>query len=121
MVEGGEFRAQKRCGSKPLSTAPKSRAHSTSNPIAARGRPLVIKPRPDPEEKSVNEQGPVVETSAHSINRRHGGSGRGDKTVSPRYHDGRFFLQAHVDLILRLTEGYMHNLTKGCTDENPWT
>jgi hypothetical protein len=48
----------------------------------------------------------VVETLTHSINRRHGGSGRGDRTVSPRYPYGWFFLQAHVDLSLRLTEGY---------------
>jgi hypothetical protein len=113
VAEGGEFQAQKWCGSKPLSTAPKSRAHSAPNPIAARGRPLVIKPRLDPEEKSINEQGPVVETSTHSINKRHGGSGRGDKTVSLRYHDGRFFLQAHADLSLCLTEG--------STNEDPWT
>jgi hypothetical protein len=57
VVEGGEFRAQKRCGSKPFSMAPKSHAHSAlSNLVAARGRPLVIKPHPNPEEKSVNEK-----------------------------------------------------------------
>jgi hypothetical protein len=104
MVEGGEFQAQKRCGSKPLSMAPKSHAHLASNPIATRGRPLVVKPHLDPEVKSVNEQGLVVETSTHSINRRHGGSGHGDRTVIPRYYDGRFFLQARVDLSLRLTK-----------------
>jgi hypothetical protein len=31
-----------------------------------------------------------------------------------------FFLEAHIDMSLRLTEGYMHSLTKGCTDEEPW-
>jgi hypothetical protein len=92
--------------------------YNMTNPRATRGSPLGIKPHPDPEKKrrSVNEKGVVVETSTHSINRRHGGSGRGDRTVSPRYHDGRFFLQAHVDLSLRLTEGYTHSLTEGCTD-----
>jgi len=60
MAEGGEFRAQKRCGSEPLSMAPKSRAHSTPNPIAARVFHLVVKPRPDPKEKSVNEKGMIV-------------------------------------------------------------
>jgi hypothetical protein len=83
MVEGGEFRAQKRCGSKPLSTAPKSHAYSTPNPIEAHGRPLVMNPFTDPEEKSVNEQGLVVETLVHSINEKHGGFVHGDKNVSP--------------------------------------
>jgi hypothetical protein len=87
-----------------------------SNPIASRGLPLVVKPRPDPEEKSANEQELVVETLAHSINKKHGGSVRGDRTVNPRYHDGQFFLQAYVDLSLHLTEGYTHSLTEGCTD-----
>ena len=59
----------------------------------------------------------VVETSNHSINRRHGGSGRGDRTVSPKYHDGRFFLQAHAELSLCLTGGYMHNLIEEGIDE----
>jgi hypothetical protein len=121
VAEGGEFQDQKRCGYKPLSTNKKSCAHSMLNRIAACGHPLVIKTHPNPEEKSVNEQGLVIETSTHSINETHGGSGRGDKTVSPRYHDGRFFLQAHADLSLHLTEGYMHNLTEGCIDEEPWT
>jgi hypothetical protein len=101
VAEGGELRAQKWCESKPPLTAPQSRAYITSNPRAACGNPLGIKPHPDPDERSVNEKGVVVETSTHSINRRHGGSGRGDKTVSPRYHDGRFFLQAHAELSLR--------------------
>jgi hypothetical protein len=60
VAEGGEFRAQKRCGSKPLLAAPKSHAHSELNRIAACGHPLVIKPHPNPEDKSVNEQGLVV-------------------------------------------------------------
>jgi hypothetical protein len=92
VAEGGEFQAQKRCGSKPLSTAKKSCAHSMLNQIAARGHPLVIKTHTDPEEKSVNEQGPVAETSTHSINIKNGGYGRGDRNVSSRYHDGQFFL-----------------------------
>jgi hypothetical protein len=62
------------------------------HPRVAHGSPLGVKPHPDPDERSVNEKGVVVETSNHSINRRRGGSGRGDRTVSPRYHDGRFFL-----------------------------
>jgi hypothetical protein len=85
--EGGEFQAEKWCGSKPFLTAPKSRSHSTSNPIAACGCPLVVNPRPDLEERLVDEQGLVVETSTRSINEKHGGSGHGDKTVSPRYHE----------------------------------
>jgi hypothetical protein len=97
----------------------KSLAHSMSNPIAARGFSLVIKPCPDPEEKLVNEQGPIVETSDHSINRRHGGSSHGDRTVSSRYHDGQFFMQGHADLSLCLTEGYTHSLTERCTDVKP--
>jgi hypothetical protein len=88
VAEGGEFGAQKQCGSKPLLTTLKSRAHSMLNPC----HPLVVKPHPDPKEKSVNEQGLVVKISTHSINENHGGFGRGDKTVSSRYHDGRFFL-----------------------------
>jgi hypothetical protein len=67
VVEGGEFRAQKRCGSKPLSTTPKSHAHLASNPIAAHGHPLVVKLHPDPKVKSVNDQGLVVETLGHFI------------------------------------------------------
>jgi hypothetical protein len=57
VVEDGAFRAQKRCGSKPLLTAPKSRARSVLYPRTTRGHPLVIKPHPDPEEDSTNEQG----------------------------------------------------------------
>jgi hypothetical protein len=79
--------------------------------------PLGIKPHPDPNERSVNEKGVVVETLTHSINRRHGGSGRGDRTVSPRYHDGHFFLQAHAELSLQLTGGYTHSLIEEGTDE----
>jgi hypothetical protein len=75
VAEGGAFWAQKRCGSKPLSMAPKSHARLALNPTTTRGHPLVIKPRPNPKENSVNEQGLVVETSFHSINRRHGSSG----------------------------------------------
>jgi hypothetical protein len=74
------------------------------NPIEMRGCPLVVKVCLDLEVKTVNEQGLVVETSAHSINRRDGGFGHGDKTVSPRYHDGWFFLQAYYVMSLHLTE-----------------
>jgi hypothetical protein len=54
VAEGGELRAQKRCESKPLLTAPQSCAYIVFNPRAARGGPLGIEPRPDPEEDSVN-------------------------------------------------------------------
>jgi hypothetical protein len=50
--------------------------------------PLGIKPRCDPERKKVNEKGMVVETLTHSINRRHGRSGQGDRTVSSIYPYG---------------------------------
>jgi hypothetical protein len=53
----------------------------------------------------------------HSINRSHGGSGHGDKTVSPRYHDGWFFLQAHAELNLRLMGGYMKNMIEEGADK----
>jgi hypothetical protein len=82
--EGGELRAQKRCGSKPPLMTPQSCAYSTSNLRATCGSlPLGVEPRPDPEEKSVNERKRlVVETSTHSINRKHGGFGRGDRRLS---------------------------------------
>jgi hypothetical protein len=92
MAEDGSFRARKRCGSIRLSTAPKSLVHIMLYPTARRGHPLVVQPRSDPEEDLVNEQGLVAETSAQSINRKHGSYGRGDRTVTPRYHDGRFLL-----------------------------
>jgi hypothetical protein len=72
--------------------APQSCAYIMSNPTTTHGRPLGIKPRCDLEENSVNEKGVVVETSTHSINIKRGGPGRGDKTVSPRYHNGWFLL-----------------------------
>jgi hypothetical protein len=75
---------QKRYGSKLLSTAPNSHAHSTSYLIVASGHPQVIRPCLDPKEISVNGHTLVVETSAHSINRRHGIPGRGDRAVRPR-------------------------------------
>jgi hypothetical protein len=56
------------------------------------GFPLGVNPHPNPEKDSVNEKGPVVETSAQSINRKLGSYCQGDKIVSPRYHDGRFLL-----------------------------
>jgi hypothetical protein len=88
VAEGGELRAQKWCESKPSLIAPQSCAYIASNLREAHGSPLVIKPHPDPDERSVNEKGVMVETSTHSINRRCGGSSCGDRTVSPRYHDG---------------------------------
>jgi hypothetical protein len=91
MEVGGELRAQKWCESKPPLIALQSHAYIMKNPRAARGSPLGIELRPNLDGRSVNEKGVVVETSTHSINRRHGGSGRGGSTVRPRYPDGRFF------------------------------
>jgi hypothetical protein len=88
VAEGGELWAQKRCKSKPPLTALQSRSHLASNLKVARGNSLRIKPHPDPDEGSVNEKVVVVETSTQSINRRRGGSGSGDRTISPWYHDG---------------------------------
>jgi hypothetical protein len=48
VVEDGAFRAQKWCGSKPLLTAPKSRARSVSYPRTTRGHPLVVSRVPIP-------------------------------------------------------------------------
>ena len=115
MEVGGELQAQKWCGSKLPLMAPQSRDSMKTNPSAMHGNPLGIKPHPDHNERLVNEKGVVVETLNHSINRRHGGSSRADIIVNPRYPYGWFFLQAHADLSLRLTEGYMHSLTEGCT------
>jgi hypothetical protein len=42
---------------------------------------IVIRPCLDPEEISVNEHRPLVETSSDSINRRHGNPGRGIRTI----------------------------------------
>jgi hypothetical protein len=89
-----------------------------TNLRSGHGSPLGIKPHPDPNERSVNEKVVVVETSTHSINRRCGGSGRGDRIVSPRYHDGNFFLLSHAELILWLIGGYTHNLTEEGSDIN---
>jgi hypothetical protein len=84
MEEGGELWAQKQCASKPLMSATQSCAYIMKNPRATCGRPLGIKPLAViPEKKEVNEKGVVVETLTHSINKRHGGSGRGDKTCQP--------------------------------------
>jgi hypothetical protein len=71
---------------------PKLHACLVLNPTKECGHPLVIKPHPDLEEKSVNEQGLVVETSFHSINKRHEGFGRGDRAISLSYQDGGFLL-----------------------------
>jgi hypothetical protein len=98
VVEDGAFQARKRCGSKPLSTTLKSCARLAPNPIAACDRLIFVKPRPDPEGNLVNERGLVVETLFHSINRRHGRSGRGDIIVNPRYLDGWFHLASPSNL-----------------------
>jgi hypothetical protein len=89
-----------------------------SNPRVVHGNPLGIKPHPDLDEGSVNEKGVVVETSTHSINRSHGGSGHGNRIVNLRYPYGRFFLHAHAGLSLRLTGGYTHNLKEEGADES---
>jgi hypothetical protein len=57
MAEDCAFQAQKWCGSKPLSTTPKSRALTTPYPTVAGSFPLLVKTRPDPKEGSTNEQG----------------------------------------------------------------
>jgi hypothetical protein len=62
VVEGGELRAQKRCNSKPLLTAPQSRAHIAFYPRAACGRPLSFKSRCDPERRQLMKVELVVET-----------------------------------------------------------
>jgi hypothetical protein len=110
-VEGCELWAQKWCEYKPLMTTPQSRAYITRNQRAVHGRPLGVNPHPDPRRDQLIKEGMVADTSTQSINRKHGGSDHGDKTISPRYHDGRFFLQDHVELSLRLTGGYTHSLT----------
>jgi hypothetical protein len=69
---------------------PKSHDYIASNPRAACGGTLSVEPCLDPDERSVNEKGVMVETSTHSINIRHGGSSRGDNTIIPRYPNGRF-------------------------------
>jgi hypothetical protein len=84
VVEDGELWAQKQCEFKPISTALQSRAYKTSNPRATRGCSLVIRSCLDPEEISFNGHMLVVETLAHSINRRHGIPGRRVRFVSPR-------------------------------------
>jgi hypothetical protein len=115
--EGGELRSQKWCESKPPLKAMQLRTYITSNPRAARGNPLGIRPHLDLDEGSVNEKGMVVETSNHSINRRHGGSGHRDRIVSARYHNGRVFLQAHTELSLRLIGGYTHSMKEEGADK----
>jgi hypothetical protein len=50
MAEDGAFRTRKRCGSKLLSMALKSRAPTC-------GRSLSVKSRPNPKEGSANEKG----------------------------------------------------------------
>jgi hypothetical protein len=67
VVEDGAFWAQKWCGSKPLLTAPKSRARSTSYPRTACGRPLVVRSHPDPKEDSANEQGLTFVAQNHML------------------------------------------------------
>jgi hypothetical protein len=85
VAEDNELRAQKRCEFKPLLTAPQSHAYKTSNPRAMHGHPPSIKPRCNPKKKKLMKKGVVVETLTHSINRRRGGSGHGDRAASPRY------------------------------------
>jgi hypothetical protein len=55
VAEYGAFRAQKRCGSKLISTAPKSLAYIMSYPTMTGGLPLAIQPRSNLEEDLVNE------------------------------------------------------------------
>jgi hypothetical protein len=119
--EGTGLRAQKRCESKPPFTAPQSCAHIASILKATCGSPQGIKPHPGLDEGSINEKGVVVETSTHSINARRGESGCGDRAVSPRYHGGRVFLQAHAEMNLCLTGGYTHSLTEEGADESVTT
>jgi hypothetical protein len=67
-VEGGELWAQKWCESKLPLTGLQSRAYIVSNPRAGSGCPLGVEPRPNLKEDSVNEKGPVAETSSQYIN-----------------------------------------------------
>jgi hypothetical protein len=55
VAEGGAVQAQKRCGSKMLSTSPKSCACLGTNPTKTHGLSLVVKPHPDLKDKLVNE------------------------------------------------------------------
>jgi hypothetical protein len=75
MAKEGAFQARKWCGPKPLHTAPISRAHIILYPIVTSGFPLVVQLCSNPKEDSVNEKGLVAETSAQSINRKHGNYG----------------------------------------------
>jgi hypothetical protein len=72
MVKDGAFRARKRCGSKPLLMDLKSCVCIIWYPTTTRGRLIVVQPCSDPKEDLVNEQGLVDETSAQSINMKHG-------------------------------------------------
>jgi hypothetical protein len=116
-VEGGGLRNQKRCYSKLPLTTPQAHAHIASNTKAMCGIPLGIKPHLGPDEGLANEKGVVVETSTHSINRRHGVSGCGDRAINSRYHGGQVFLQVHAKTNLHLTGGYTHSLTEEGADE----
>jgi hypothetical protein len=91
-VEGGGLWVQKLCGSKMPLTAPQSCDYIASNPRVARGTPLGVEPCPDPDERSVNEKGVMVETSTHSIIRMHGGFGHEDNAVRLRYPYGQFYI-----------------------------
>jgi hypothetical protein len=75
MVEEGAFRARKWYGFKLLSMALKSRVHMMSYPMATYGHLIVIPIQSNLEKDSINEKGLVVETSAQSINRKHGNYG----------------------------------------------
>jgi hypothetical protein len=78
MVEDGELQAQKWYDSKLLLTAPQSHAHIVSYPRAACGHPQSIKSHCDPERRQLMKIEMVFETSAHSINGRHGEPNCGD-------------------------------------------
>jgi hypothetical protein len=57
VAEGGELRSQKRCESKPPLMAPQSRAYIKTNPRAAHGHSLGIKPHLDPKGRLVKKRG----------------------------------------------------------------
>jgi hypothetical protein len=73
-------------------TTPQSHAYIVKNLRASHGHPLGIRSQSDPEEDPVNEKGLVVEALSQSINRRCEISGRGDRTINLRYHEGKFCL-----------------------------
>jgi hypothetical protein len=54
--EGGELWAQKQCGSKQTLMTPQSHAYSSSNMRETCSSPLGVEPRPNLEDKLVNER-----------------------------------------------------------------